>query len=558
MALEDGRLYIADVEHHLLRVLDLATRRVTTLAGKTVVGWQDGPLDKALFNEPEGLALDGDDLYVGDTDNHLVRKVALRDGMVSTVAGQLRKAGKNDGSATQAQFHKPMSLAADGAGHVYVADTLNLAVRTLVTRDGSVSTLARLPAVPLGLGVVGADLVVSLANSQIVRIDRASGVVRPWLGAANQEGFVDAANGLDARFVRPAGVCLDGRGNLLVGDSGNQVIRSVSLATGAVSTFAGARSWGAEDGDGERARFHGPRGLIWDGSGNYYVADSGNSTIRKVVLASGQVSTLAGSAGQIGSADGIGEAARFNHPRALALDGSGRLYVADSDAPSIRAVDLATRAVTTIALAPDGGLRLSSPTGLVFTDGALWIADYDAEIIARLDPATGRLSLVAGKPFTLGNSEGVGGVARFNHPESLTSDGRGNLYVTDVYNQSNPQDPHPRRQRQHHRRRAAQRRLRQGAAVQPPDARRGQRHRRSVRVRRGQQRHPPRRARQRAHHDRGRQLERHGRAARTLAGAAGRDLGAGAQRRWASGALLRGHAAPRPLDFRARLARLIR
>ncbi|HEY1587117.1 MAG TPA: hypothetical protein VGH63_15585, partial [Polyangia bacterium] len=277
LALRGGRLYIADVEHHLLRVLDIATRRVTTLAGNVSgLGWKDGPLAGARFNEPEGLALDGDSLYLGDTDNNAIRKIDLTNGIVSTVTGALER-GSADGTRTQARFYKPMSVAADGQGHLYVADTLNNSVRAVQLPGGAVTTLARFDATPLGLGVVGSDVIVGLADHRVVRIDRQSGVVTPWLGAAGQAGFVDAPNGADARFSRPAGVCADGAGNLIVADSGNHAVRIVSLQSGAVRTLSGARSDGAADGDGETARFFDPLGLVWDPrGGGYYVADTGN------------------------------------------------------------------------------------------------------------------------------------------------------------------------------------------------------------------------------------------------------------------------------------------
>ncbi|HEY2749420.1 MAG TPA: hypothetical protein VGL86_32600, partial [Polyangia bacterium] len=149
LALHDGRLYIADVEHHLLRVIDLATRRVSTLGGKVnVMGWKDGPLAGALFNEPEGLAIVGDSLYLGDTDNNAIRKIDLESGVVSSVTGSSER-GTADGSRTQARFYKPMSIASDGQAHLYVADTLNNSVRDVQLPGGAVTTLARFATTPL-------------------------------------------------------------------------------------------------------------------------------------------------------------------------------------------------------------------------------------------------------------------------------------------------------------------------------------------------------------------------------------------------------------------------
>ena len=431
LALRDGKLYVADVEHHLLRVVDVATRRVTTLGGKVnVLGWKDGPLATAIFNEPEGLSFDGDSLYLGDTDNNAIRKIDVRTGMVSTVVGALER-GTTDGPRAQARFYKPMSVAADGNGRLYVADTLNDAVRTVLLKDGSVTTLARFPATPLGLAVVGPDLIVGLADHRVARIDRTSGAVTTWLGAVGQEGFVDASAGGDARFSRPAGACSDGAGNLVIADSGNHALRIVSLQTGAVRTLAAPRSSGAEDGSAEVARFSAPLGLASDPTGGYFVADSGNSTIRRVGP-DGRVSTIAGSPGAAGAADGNGATARFRRPEGLALDGHGALFVADSDNRLLRRIDVAGGAVTTLAPAIEGGHRLVEPTGLAFVDGTLFVADHGAQVVFRIDPASQRGTVVAGKPNTPGIIDGPADKARFNGPQSLAADGLGNLYVADV------------------------------------------------------------------------------------------------------------------------------
>ena len=111
---------------------------------------------------------------------------------------------------------------------------------------------------------------------------------------------------------------------------GNSTIRKVVIATGVVTTLAGtAGQSGSADGTGAAARFNGPNGIASDGAGNLYVADSDNYTIRKVVIATGAVTTFAGAAGQSGSTDGTGAAARFYYPAGIASDGAGNLYVAD-------------------------------------------------------------------------------------------------------------------------------------------------------------------------------------------------------------------------------------
>src|SRR5208283_2659603 len=155
--------------------------------------------------------------------------------------------------------------------------------------------------------------------------------------------------GSSANFYYPSGVATDNAGNLYIADTDNHTIREVVAATGAVTTLAGlAGVSGSDDGTGSDARFDSPSAVAVDGAGNIYVADTLNNTLR-MVTASGVVSTLAGTPGSSGSADGMGSAAQFQGPQGVAIDSAGNLYVADTNNHTIRKVVLATGEVTTIA-----------------------------------------------------------------------------------------------------------------------------------------------------------------------------------------------------------------
>jgi sugar lactone lactonase YvrE len=148
-------------------------------------------------------------------------------------------------------------------------------------------------------------------------------------------------------------VATDGAGNIYVTDTNSQTIRKVVLQSGVVSTLAGTAGMsGSVDGTGAAARFNQPEGVAADGAGNLYVADSNNDTIRKIVMESGVVTTLAGAAGMPGSADGTGAAARFQYPFGVALDGTGNLYGADCDNNTIRNVTSVENSQKKISLFP--------------------------------------------------------------------------------------------------------------------------------------------------------------------------------------------------------------
>ena len=182
---------------------------------------------------------------------------------------------------------------------------------------------------PGGVAVDGAGIIyVADANNNTIRMISPTGVVMTLAGSAGQAGSADGT-GNAARFNGPEGVAVDGAGNVYVADTNNQLIRKISPA-GVVTTLAGSPGQnGTADGTGSAARFYLPYAVAVDGGGNIYVADYGNNTIRKISPA-GVVTTLAGSAGQSGSVDGTGSSALFNGPNGVAVDSGGNVYVADT------------------------------------------------------------------------------------------------------------------------------------------------------------------------------------------------------------------------------------
>jgi sugar lactone lactonase YvrE len=438
----NGVLYITDTENNTIRSMNLATQQVLTYAGALgVSGNTDGPAASALFREPEGLAVDsGGLLYVGDVDNQVIRCIDLGSGTVSTVAGTAMMAGDTDGTGSAARLNKPTALAFDPtSGDVFIADSLNLAVRRFHPPTAAVTTLITLGVTPLGLAIDGTNVLVSTSDNRIVQVAMATGMSTTLAGTANSKGFVDGV-GTAALFNYPGGLYNDGAGNLYVADYGNQVLRRMNLQTGAVTTFAGAQSQGSSDGTGSAARFYGPTGVATDGAGNFYVTDTFNHTIRQVVASTGAVTTLAGSAGMPGESDGQGSTARFNYPQGLAYDLAGHLYIADTNNNSVRKLDLSTGQVMTLGVYSDSGISLNSPTSIAVDNEQLLVSEPDAQIVLSInlgpDPAGYKMSVLAGTSGVSGSLDGIGGSAQFSYPDGLTVDGLGNLYVSDVYNQS--------------------------------------------------------------------------------------------------------------------------
>ncbi|HLP98453.1 MAG TPA: hypothetical protein VK149_08410 [Sideroxyarcus sp.] len=303
-------LYVTDPSGANVRQILISTGAVSTLAGSTIgaSGVADGTGTAARFNDPFGITTDGSNLYVTDCANNNIRKIVISTGVVSTFAGSITGAsGVTDGSNTSALFNCPMGITKLGT-NLYVTDSSNGTVRKIDLNTNTVSTFA---------GTVGSF------------------------------GYSTNAAGTNALFFASIGITNDGT-NLFVADTGNNNIRQINVATQMVSTLAGS-SWinaaapslginpaGSTDGTGTAARFFFPEWLTYD-SGNLYVSDTWNHTLRKIVVSTGVVTTLAGTAGASGVVNATGAAARFTYPSGMVYV-NGSLYLADFGNSIIRKI----------------------------------------------------------------------------------------------------------------------------------------------------------------------------------------------------------------------------
>ncbi|MGH7953687.1 MAG: NHL repeat-containing protein, partial [Limisphaerales bacterium] len=335
----------------------------TTIAGATNgdTGSADGTNNAAQFYWPENITVDSaTNLYVADTFNDTIRKMTLvgTNWVVTTIAGAAQSAGYADGTNLAAQFNFPFAIAVDTNGNLYVADTYNETIRKLTP--------------------VGTNWVVSTIA-----------------GTAENSGNTDGTN-LAAQFYSPSGITMDPNGNLYVADTYNETIRKLTpVGTNwVVSTIAGSETgdYGSADGTNRSALFYNPASITVDGQGNLYVVDSGGDLIRELrpVGTNWVVSTIAGTAGNPGSADGTNLTAQFYDPFGISADRAGNLYVADTDNYTIRKL---------------------TPIG------TNWVT-----------------TTLAGLAGSVGSADGTGTNALFNFPFGVTVDRAGNLYVADTEN----------------------------------------------------------------------------------------------------------------------------
>jgi sugar lactone lactonase YvrE len=393
----DGSVYASEILLNTIQKISPAGV-VTTVAGLSgfTGSTADGAALDARFSAPSGLALDSTGhLYITELNN-TVRKLDTQ-GRVSTLAGAPALPGLINGLWTAARFNGPEHVVVDAAGTAYVSDYSNNAIRR-ITREGVVSTLAPMN-FPAGL------LLDAQGNLRVVE---GWGTDLRTVTPAGTTGNVLASGGIKGstlsgsnKLVSRGSVATNGSGTFYISDPFYHVVRRID-PTGTASVFAGtvdstrtayAPGTNSADGMGTAARLNNPSGLAVDRSGNLYVADAGNNTIRRITP-EGLVSTWAGAAGPAGDADGPRETARFSRPTGLVFDAAGNLYVSDRDNSLVRKIS-PTGLVTTVAgVRGQHGVRagglpatLNAPAGIAIgPQGELWVTDTTEHLVLRITP----------------------------------------------------------------------------------------------------------------------------------------------------------------------------
>ena len=452
----DGNVYIADSSNYQILKVDAATGTISTIAGTGVRGGggDGGPATQAQLRWPGGIAVDGDgNIYIAESGSSRIRKVDSASGVINTIAG------------TEAKLRNPRGVAVDGNGNVYIADGGNNRILKVDAATGTISTIAGTgeesyggdggPATqaqlhhPLDVAVDGQGnvYVADLWNHRIRKVEAATGTISTIAGTGNQGYSRDGGPATQAELNGPHGVALDAAGNVYIGDYYGHRVRKVDAATGTITTFAGLGwppGYSGDGGPATQAQLGAASGVAVDGSGNVYIADTGNHRIRKVDAATGTISTLAGTSEVLDG--GPATSSRLVQPRSVAVDGTGNVYIADIWNHSIRRVDAFTGTISAFAgtgvpgySGEDGPVdeaQLSEPEA-VAVDGAgnVYIADSGNQRIRRVYATTGTISTIAGTgEDSYGGDSGPATQAHLRHPRGVAVDGAGNVYISDSEN----------------------------------------------------------------------------------------------------------------------------
>jgi sugar lactone lactonase YvrE len=488
-----GNLYIADTGNNVIRQIIVASGIINTVAGNGAPGTSgDGqPATAAQLNAPTGVSVDTTgNIYIADSKNNRIREV--QSGIMSTIAGTGVPGFSGDFNlATSAQLQLPTVVNWAQNGVIYLLDSNNFRVRQILPNK-VISTVAggggSIPAnSPQGITTdpssnlfvadgthfifksTPAFIISSFAGNGLAYsiVDNVPGptsqLVLPEGLAVDATGTYIADRG-EARIrktiaggniisppggtaIGPAGVAVDPAGNMYIADAGGNVL--VKVSNGAATTIAGNGTSGAggDNGLATNAQLNQPNGVAVDNAGNVYIADTLNHKIRKITVATGVITTIAGnnSAGFAGD-NGPSTSSVLNQPSGLVLDSASNLYIADTGNNRIRKITAATGVITTVAgngsqsSSGDGGAATSASIASPHAVGVdsllnLYIPDYGGRV--RKVSVSGLITTIAGNG-TQGYSgdNGPATNAQLNQPWGIAVDGSGNVFVSDIGNQS--------------------------------------------------------------------------------------------------------------------------
>jgi len=512
VAVDASGLYIADTNNQVIRKV-APDGTISTYAGNGTQGFSGdgGAARNAWLNGPEGVALDASGaLYIADTFNGRIRRVGS-DGTITTAAGLGTTGiyGGDNGPPTGASLGLPPDVAVDRFGNLYIADFGNSRIRqvassvitTIAGTDAGVPPVDGIPALnvrfagPTGVavdrnanfyfveGAIGSGSTLARGDHKVWKVS-ATGVLTTLAGNGVVNYGGDGGSALAAQLDTPTGVAVDSSGNLLIADTQNHRLRKVTRGVIATIAGTGAPGFNGEVSPPASAQLKTPHGVAVDGSGDYFVVDTGNNRLREIqpggnlfttagngnasyygdgtpatrgsinqpegvavdakgnlfiadtldnvvreVTPDGVIDTIAGfGTPGFGGDGGAATSATLNGPRGVAVDSAGNVYVADSGNGRVRKVDFLGN-ISTI------GGTLVDPRGVaVDRAGNVFVSDSGANRVYRIAPS-GTMTVVAGDGTCCYGGDGaIATAAQLNQPYGLAIDASGNLYVADSGN----------------------------------------------------------------------------------------------------------------------------
>jgi uncharacterized repeat protein (TIGR01451 family) len=438
-----GNLFIADPSAVRVRRVDATTGIITTAAGTGVSQYSGdgGDAASASLVLPMGLAFDGaGNLLIADLSR--IRRVDAATNVITTIAGNGTGGFSGDGGPALSAGFVAQGVGVDGTGNLLIADG-HERIRRVDAATGVITTIAgngtsaffvgdggpaasarmRFP-VKVAFDRFGNVYASDQSNGRIRRVDAATGVITTVAGGGTGGDGGPATSA--ALGSNPAGVAFDGSGNLLLTGGGR--VRSVDVTTGIISTIAGG-GVGGDGGPATSASLLNPWDVAADPEGNLFIAELSAHRIRRVDAATGTITTVAGNGtAGFGGDGGPATSANLNQPRGLAVDGSGNVFIADTENNRIRRVDAASGTISTI-------MSTSRPEDMeVDAGGNLFVAATGVSAILRVDAVSGDVVVVTGGGFAFGGDGGPATGGQLANPGGVAVDPDGNLVIADQYN----------------------------------------------------------------------------------------------------------------------------